>query len=107
MYKCTINRKSISEENSGSSISEEDSGSVKCELSDYVSTYTFCRSVGMQMVSLQYEFAHVASALTVSDISSHRNHKYDSHFAITLGTQKNHIKETVPLNTQTNVKSNV
>ena len=69
---------SISEEDIGSSISEEDSGSVKCELSDYVSTYTFCHSIGMQMVSLQYEFARVASTLTAADISSHRNHKYAS-----------------------------
>ena len=37
------------------SISEEDNDSVKCELSDYASTYTFCRSIGNQMVSFQYE----------------------------------------------------
>ena len=70
--------KSISEEESGSSISEEDSGSVKCGLSGYVSTYTFCRSIGMQMVSLLYEFARVVSTLTAADISIHRNHKYAS-----------------------------
>ena len=78
MYKCTTNRNDYFGGDSGSSISEEDSGSVKCELSDYASTYTFCRSIGIEMVSLQYVFARVASALTAADISIHRNHKYVS-----------------------------
>ena len=75
--------KSISEEDSGSSISEEDNDSVKCELSDYVSKYTFCRSTGMQMVSLLYEFACVYTALTASSISNQKR-KYVYYFSINI-----------------------
>ena len=68
------------------SISEEDSGSVKYELSDYASTYTFCRSIDIQMVSLlyKYEFARVVSALTAANISNHKNRKYVSYFSINI-----------------------